>query len=304
MAKLGFKCVGLFYTQPGELLSSRAAAGTSGSFARRSVGTKHLANGHLAYKLKSAFITAACVPARHAAPSLPLRTSTAYHHYRQPNMTAGEHIEIIGAGGHAKAAIGAAQMAGFVVDRAYDDDPAKWGTTVLGVPVEGPIDSVREGGAKRVVIAVGDAALRAVLASRFDLPCATIVHPRAYVHSSASLGPGTIVFAGAVIQPDVRIGAHAIINANATVSYDCIVADFAHLSPGVDLAGEVHIGTGAFLGTGAVVLRGVTVGDWTTVGAGSAVIGDLPNHVLAAGSPARIVRYLAPSLSPPSALIA
>jgi sugar O-acyltransferase (sialic acid O-acetyltransferase NeuD family) len=209
-------------------------------------------------------------------------------------MVSGEHIVIVGAGGHAKAAIGAAQLAGYVVERVYDDDPMKWGKTVLGVPIEGPIEHVRSMGGMRILVAVGDAASRKLLAARLALPCVTVVHPRAFIHPSVSLGQGTIVFAGAVIQPDVRIGAHAIINANATVSYDCVVEDFAHLSPGVDLAGGVRIETGAFLGTGAVVLRNIRVGEWTSVGAGSVVVGDLPAYVLAAGSPARIIRQLPP----------
>lgn len=216
-------------------------------------------------------------------------------------MTSAEHIVVVGAGGHAKAAIGAAQVAGFVVERAFDDDPRKWGKSILGVPIEGPIERVRESSGARALIAVGDAATRAALVAQLDLPCATLVHPRAYVHPSASLGPGTIVFAGVVIQPDVTIGAHAIINANATVSYDCVVDDFTHLSPGVDLAGGVHVATGAFLGTGAVVLRGIQIGEWSVVGAGSAVLADLPSHVLAAGTPARIIRRLAQDpLAPPA----
>jgi sugar O-acyltransferase (sialic acid O-acetyltransferase NeuD family) len=216
-------------------------------------------------------------------------------------MVSAEHIVILGAGGHAKAAIGAAQLAGYVVERAYDDDPKKWGKALLGVPIEGPIERVHSIGGMRVLIAVGDATLRAAMATRLALPCITVVHPRAFLHPSVSLGQGTIVFAGAVIQPDVTVGAHAIINANVTVSYDCIVEDFVHLSPGVDLAGGVHVAKGAFLGTGAVVLRGIQIGEWTSVGAGSAVVADLPGYVLAAGSPARIIRQLPPGSPQPTA---
>ena len=54
----------------------------------------------------------------------------------------------------------------------------------------------------------------------------------------------------------------------------------------------VRIGRNCWLGAGVIVLPGVTIGDNTVVGAGSVVTKDLPSHVLAVGSPARVVREL------------
>ena len=54
----------------------------------------------------------------------------------------------------------------------------------------------------------------------------------------------------------------------------------------------VHIDRNCWLGAGVIVLPGVTIGDNTVVGAGSVVTKDLPSHVLAVGSPARVVREL------------
>lgn len=52
----------------------------------------------------------------------------------------------------------------------------------------------------------------------------------------------------------------------------------------------VRIGAGSWLGTNVVVLPGVTIGRQVAVGANSVVTGDLPDGVVAAGVPARIVR--------------
>lgn len=52
----------------------------------------------------------------------------------------------------------------------------------------------------------------------------------------------------------------------------------------------VKIGCGAWLGTGTIVLPGVTVGRNAVVGAGSVVTSDLPDHCVAVGTPARVIK--------------
>ena len=54
----------------------------------------------------------------------------------------------------------------------------------------------------------------------------------------------------------------------------------------------IEIGDNAWLGGGVIVCPGVAIGADTVVGAGSVVTRDLPAGVLAAGSPARVLREL------------
>jgi virginiamycin A acetyltransferase len=60
----------------------------------------------------------------------------------------------------------------------------------------------------------------------------------------------------------------------------------------------VTIGEGAWIGTGAIVLA--DVGKGTIVGAGSVVTKPLPENVLAAGVPARVIRPRFIALTPPT----
>ena len=53
--------------------------------------------------------------------------------------------------------------------------------------------------------------------------------------------------------------------------------------------GRVTIGNRVFLGAGTVVLPGVTIGSDVIVGANSTVTHDLPDGVVAAGCPARVI---------------
>lgn len=54
----------------------------------------------------------------------------------------------------------------------------------------------------------------------------------------------------------------------------------------------VHIGDDVWIGGGAIVLPGVRIGDRSVIGAGSVVTRDIPDDVLAAGNPCRVIRRL------------
>ena len=54
----------------------------------------------------------------------------------------------------------------------------------------------------------------------------------------------------------------------------------------------VRIGDGTWLGARAMVLPGVSIGRRVVVAAGAVVTGDVPDDVLVAGNPARVVRAL------------
>lgn len=54
--------------------------------------------------------------------------------------------------------------------------------------------------------------------------------------------------------------------------------------------GPVHIGSNSVVYLNAVVTPGVSIGNYCAVGAGSIVNRDVPDHSLAAGNPARVIR--------------
>lgn len=54
----------------------------------------------------------------------------------------------------------------------------------------------------------------------------------------------------------------------------------------------VTIGSDCWIGGGAIICPGVTIGDRTVIGAGSVVTRDIPDGVIAAGNPCRVIREI------------
>ncbi len=54
----------------------------------------------------------------------------------------------------------------------------------------------------------------------------------------------------------------------------------------------VHIKKNCWIGAGATILRGITIGENSVVGAASVVTKDVPDNVIVAGNPAKIIREI------------
>jgi sugar O-acyltransferase (sialic acid O-acetyltransferase NeuD family) len=192
-------------------------------------------------------------------------------------------IYLIGAGGHARVIADTLLDSGRPPAAFLDDAPKH--NRIFDIPVIQGLE-VPEPTAS-VIIAVGDNSVRASLAARYS-SFAIAIHPSAQVSRHAEIGPGTVIMAGAVINAGARVGAHCIINTRASVDHDCLIDDFAHVAPGATLGGNVQVGTASMIGLGANVIHGLVVGAHTVIGAGSTVVCDIPDNVVALGSPARI----------------
>lgn len=203
----------------------------------------------------------------------------------------------VGAGGHAKNVIDALMAAGSArVAMLLDDDPATWGSRVLGVPVQGSsslLGEIRSSGVPNGFIGVGGiptpSVRRAVMDQLTDagFRVPPIVHPAATVSAWALPAAGCQVLAGAVINPDAHIGQGVVVGTSAVVGHDAVVDDFAHVAAGARIGGGARVGAEALVGSGAVILQGVTVGTGATVGAGAVVTRDVADGSTVLGVPAQ-----------------
>lgn len=61
---------------------------------------------------------------------------------------------------------------------------------------------------------------------------------------------------------------------------------------GLEKASPISIGSNVWLGGNVSVMPGVTIGEGSVIGAGSVVTKDMPDNVLAAGVPCKVIREI------------
>lgn len=221
-------------------------------------------------------------------------------------MTAAAERElvIVGAGGFGREtaeavralnAVGSCwRLAGYV-----DDDPARHGTLIDGLPVLGGMEEVATMPDAFVVVCTGrpgNYVSRPRIVEALGLPperYATIVHPSAAISATSRVGPGCVLLAQTVLTAAVTIGAHVAIMPHVVLTHDDIIGDFATVASGACLGGGVHVGPCAYLGAGALVREHCRIGTGALVGMGAAVTRDVPPHEVWAGVPARYIREAA-----------
>jgi sugar O-acyltransferase (sialic acid O-acetyltransferase NeuD family) len=120
------------------------------------------------------------------------------------------------------------------------------------------------------------------------------IHPSARIAREVTLGHGIAIMAGVSVNPGTLIGDSCFLNTNASVDHDNILGEFSCLQPNAATGGNVEIGAFSAISMGANVIHGVTIGAHTVIGAGATVLCDIPDRVVAYGTPCRVVRTREP----------
>ncbi len=82
---------------------------------------------------------------------------------------------------------------------------------------------------------------------------------------------------GVVIEAYVQVGSHCSIYSISTID---------------GATGKVHLKKNCKIGSHSTILPGVTIGENTIVGANSLVLHDIPDNVVAFGTPAKVVKSI------------
>jgi len=177
-----------------------------------------------------------------------------------------------------------------------DDDPAKLGTIVLGLPVSDRRALSQFPNAKVLAVPGSPTSFprRSDLIMGLVIPrerLATVVHPKAVVSRNATIGLNVLLMAGVIIAANAVIEDHVVILPNSVVHHDSHIGAYTMLGSGVLVAGSVHIGERCYIGSGSRFRDTVTVAPETLVGLGAIVLRPIedPGGVWI-GSPARFMR--------------
>ena len=68
--------------------------------------------------------------------------------------------------------------------------------------------------------------------------------------------------------------------------------DYETRNKGLEYAKPITVGNNVWIGGGVNVLSGIKIGNNVVIGAGSVVTKDIPDNVVVAGNPARVIKYL------------
>jgi sugar O-acyltransferase (sialic acid O-acetyltransferase NeuD family) len=205
------------------------------------------------------------------------------------------NIVIVGAGGFGREVLQYVRdtfelgvthtVRGFIDDSAERVEPASLNQRILGTT-----SSYEPAEDDRFIIAVGDPARRMELAARLTargVQFLSVIHPRAYIASSARLGTGCVVSPFATIGANAVLGDHVVLTYYSSVGHDARIGDCTALSPYSVTNGGTTLGAAVFLGSHATVNPLRRVGDGTKIAAGSIVYRNVSEHMLAMGNPAK-----------------
>lgn len=174
-----------------------------------------------------------------------------------------------------------------------DDDASKKGQDVLGVPIVGTLDALRDASPEDEVgnLIARKTSTRAKVRERIlgmgrrlvplvhpsvdrlgvQLANDVTIYPQATLGAGSSLGPGCVVFM------------------NGTVGHGASMGECCVVAAGGVLNARVALGDRVYVGTNAAILPDVRVGDDATIGACSAALFDVPEGATVIGVPGEIL---------------
>lgn len=91
---------------------------------------------------------------------------------------------------------------------------------------------------------------------------------------------------------EVTFGDHVLIGPNCSFNTPNHAIDPGLRQDGYEICKAIHVGNNVWFGSNVCVLQGVTIGDNSIIAAGSVVTKDIPENVIAAGNPCKVLRKI------------
>jgi sugar O-acyltransferase (sialic acid O-acetyltransferase NeuD family) len=117
-----------------------------------------------------------------------------------------------------------------------------------------------------------------------------VINKNSSISSTSKIGRGCLINSMVSIAAHSTIGNFVTINRNSSIGHHTNIGDLITINPGVNIAGNCVVGEGSTLGMGVNVIDGINIGKNSIIGAGSLVTKNIPDNVIAYGSPCKIIK--------------
>ncbi len=124
------------------------------------------------------------------------------------------------------------------------------------------------------------------------------IEPGAIIREQVEIGKNAVIMMGAILNIGAVVGDETMIDMGAVLGGRATVGKRCHIGAGAVLAGVIEpasatpviVEDDVLIGANAVVIEGVHIGRNAVVAAGAVVIEDVPDNMVVAGCPARIIK--------------
>jgi sugar O-acyltransferase (sialic acid O-acetyltransferase NeuD family) len=198
------------------------------------------------------------------------------------------NVIIIGAGGHGAEIDDYINLSNKTLQSEFykiagyiDDDPDSYSRYKFSGPYLGSIKNHQIRKDCHYVIGIANLEFRKSIVNLFlekGAQFLTLIHPTAFISSSATIGTGVVIGPMANVGPNVSVGDFTIINSRSSLGHDTKVGAFNFISPNVCFSGFTVIGDNNLFGINSATIPHVKVGSNNKIMAGMVLDQDVGDN--------------------------
>ncbi len=209
-----------------------------------------------------------------------------------------ENLIIIGAGGFALEVIDLIESINLIDKKYYISgllDDNKKDFILEDYHILGKVSDYKNFSNHLFVIAIANSKIRESIyieLKKNKVKTPNLIHPKAEISKYAVLqsGSGTIINYATQVSAKVRIEEAVIIDSKSYIGHETTIKSFVTLYPGVKISGNCQINVRTEIGLGTNIIQGLTIGSNSLIGAGSTVLNDIHDNVVAVGTPCKPIK--------------